>query len=230
MNLFFVRISVEFKRDCTKTRARIRPSRVTAIAAGVLGLVATMMALPAAASTSGSNTATVQLVPPAVRSITVSPATAVFNHCSPNATALAFPNGACQVGLQDATTGAITGGITITNGSVAGHIDVNGQNATPSDVGGTPWTLLTTPSTPGINQFIEETFGSSLVNSNGSLVAPTPLCDGAFTLAGTPPNQTGDCSASANQSANEALLLEGPSSSTDQNGPFTITTTWTAVP
>jgi hypothetical protein len=193
-----------------------------------------MMVLPASAATTGSNTATVGILPPAVRSITVSPGTGAFGECSgPNTSGsspipsdLAFPNGACQLG-DLLGSGGVSGGITITNGTVAGHIDVNGQSATPADAG-TPWTLESTSATPGVNQFQESTIGGQVltVATNGAPVDTAPVCDQGFTVVGT----VGSCSASAGQSSNEILGITGPSSSTDQNGPFTITTTWTAVP
>lgn len=244
MNLFFVRISVERTRECRQPRARNRLPRVTAIAAGAVGLLATMIVLPASAATTGSNTATVGLLPPPVRSLTVSPTTAAFGNCvdntgaaSPDPTKLPFPNGACTVGTATVTS-TIPGGITITNGAVAGHIDVNGQDATPADVGGTPWTMeypgnfLSTPQIlPGVDQFAEETLGNNYFVGINSYTAfdGSPVCDLAFTITSTTP-ATGSCAASAGQSSMEALDITGPSSSTDQNGPFTITTTWTAVP
>jgi hypothetical protein len=162
----------------------------------------------------------------------VSPTTATFGDCvTSNGTAssspseLPFPNGECEVGAP--TTTGVIGGITITNGTVPGHIDVNGQPATPADAG-TPWTLGTTAGAPGVNQFLELAEGNqSATNPNNSAdVGTAPSCDTAFNTVGT----AGDCSASAGQASNEALAIAGPSSSTDQNGPFTITTTWTAVP
>jgi hypothetical protein len=227
MKLFPVRISLQRSHERRHFRARFRPSRVTAIAVGVVGLVATVMALPASAATSGSNAATVNLVPPVVRSITVSPAMATFGNCTGGSPSqLAFPNGQCQVGLPSTTGGGVIGGITITNGTTAGHIDVNGQNATPSDMG-TPWTLLANNSlTPGADQFLEATATANGAMLIPSPVAPTPSCDNSFSSSGS----VASCSAMPGQSSNEALLMTGPSLSTDQNGPFTITTTWTAVP
>jgi hypothetical protein len=237
MNLFPVRISFAHSRERSQLRGRLRPSRISVIAVGALGLVATLMAVPASAATSGSNSATVNLAPsapPPVRSITVSPTTAAFGECvTSNGTAssspseLPFPNGGCNVG--DPTNTGVVGGITITNGNTAGHIDINGQPATPADAGGTPWTIApTSAANPGVDQFFEFGFGSHFLtnNNNNSDVGTAPTCDTAFNVVGT----AGDCSASAGQASNEALFIEGPSSSTDQNGPFTITTTWTAVP
>jgi hypothetical protein len=127
----------------------------------------------------------------------------------------------------------VTGGITITNGNTAGHIDVNGQNAIPADMGGTPWAIENTVN-PGVDQFLEDTLGSQSngVGSNNTSLSTAPVCDTAFNVVGvgSPVQPVGDCSATAGQSSNEVLNMVGPSSSTDQNGPFTVTTTWTAVP
>jgi hypothetical protein len=237
MNLFFVRISVERKREDRQPRTPIRLPRVIAVAAGAVGLVATMVVLPASAATTGSNSSTVGLLPPAVRSINVSPATAQFGNCVDNTgaassdpTELPFPNGSCQVG----TVGTIvTGGITITNGPVAGHVYVNGQNATPADAG-TPWTMEPAANVattlPGVDQFAEETLGSNSFTdtTNEQVFDTTPVCDLGFTQVGVP--ATSSCAATANELSTEALAIDGPSSSTDTNGPFTITTTWSAVP
>lgn len=232
VDLLGVRIS--YHRARSRAARRARPGRtLLAVGAGLLALLS-LDAIPATAATTGSNTATVQLTPPPVRSVTVSPSTAAFGNCSgPNETGtnsnpaeLAFPNGSCLVGTAGAAV--ITGGITITNGTAAGSIDVNGQAATPADAG-TPWSLVpASAGTPGVDQFVEATDGSALTSASGNYtsVTSTPTCDTAFTVV----SSAGSCAAAAGQSSEEALVIEGPSSSTDQNGPFTITTTWTAVP
>lgn len=188
-------------------------------------------AIPAGASSSGTDSATVNLAPPPVRSVTVSPTTASFGGCTgPSGTGssvdpseLEFPNGLCFVGSSSPTG---TTGVTITNGAAPGHIDVNGQDATPAD-GGTSWALITT-GTPGADQFREATNGSQFpsVPSNEVIVPTIPVCDTGFTVT----SGNGDCTATANQLSTELLVLEGPSASSDQNGPFTVVTTWTAVP
>ena len=70
----------------------------------------------AASSSSGSTTATFSVL---VRSITVSPGTVSLSNCSlagtSTGTALSFPNGPCQ---------SSSAAITVTNGPVAGHIDM----------------------------------------------------------------------------------------------------------
>ena len=190
-------------------------------------------ALAATAPTSESNKATLNLAPAALRSITVTPATSTFGDCTAgggkgtNTTPgeLAFPNGICTVG--SVTTNGITGGVTVVNGPVAGHIDVSGQQARPEDTG-TPWTLIVT-GTPGVDQFREATNGSQLVQfpSESRIVPQTiPVCDKSFEVSGT----AGACTSAAGQSATESLVLLGPSATTDTHGPFVVTTTWMAVP
>lgn len=230
VDLLVVRIS--FHHDRVRA-GRIRPRHpgrrhagryALAVATGLLALLS-IDTVPAVAATTGSNTATLALTPAPIRSVTVTPATATFGACSgPNSSELFFPNGVCTVGLGG--TGGITGGVTITNGTAAGHIDVNGQNATPSD-NGTAWSLVSV-GTPGVDQFREATDGAAVntVGTNLTIVSTQAACDTAFTVT----SGAGDCTASAGQSADESVVVEGPSSSTDQNGPFTITTTWTAVP
>ena len=89
--------------------------------------------IAAFASSTGSNTATVS-VSVAVRSLTVTPASSTFGTCTDGsgdaATVLTIPGGTCQTGIP----GSGVGGITITNTGVAGHIDINGAAAQPSDV------------------------------------------------------------------------------------------------
>jgi hypothetical protein len=201
------------------------------MAACALTIATLAAAVPANASSTGTNSATVNLAPPPVRSITVSPTTTSFGNCTgPNGsgssvdpTELEFPNGLCTVGSSGP---AGTSGITITNGAAAGHIDVNGQSATPAD-NGQSWSLVVT-GTPGTDQFREATNGSQFpaVSSNEVIVPTIPVCDTGFNVV----SSSGDCSAAPAQSSTEILVLEGPSASTDQNGPFTVVTTWTAVP
>ena len=233
------------ERPRVRTRG-LAHGRVIAAFVGLVGLLSlSLLTLPADAATSGSNAATVTVAPALVRSLTVTPPTSTFGNCSGGtASELAIPNGTCSVGqmLQPniAVNGA-TGGVTVTNGSVADQIDVNGGPAAPTDAG-TPWTLtastafsqtdisdvLSSPSfTPlaGPNQFEEEgqaELAGVVVNSQ---VGSSAACDGAFTAQ----NCSSTNSAASGASTQEILYLGGPSSSTDA-GPFTVTTTWTAAP
>jgi hypothetical protein len=200
------------------------------LAACLLALLTLTTTIPASASNTGINSATVNLAPPLVRSVMVT-ATAAFGNCtgpggsgsSVDPSELEFPNGICTVGSVGPTSAT---GVTITNGTAPSHIDVNGQSATPSD-SGQSWSLVVT-GTPGTDQFREATNGSQFatVPSNEVIVPSIPVCDTGFTVTGG----SGDCAAASGQTSTESLVLEGPSSSTDQNGPFTVTTTWTAVP
>lgn len=216
------------------THPRLTGRQILVVAASLLAL-SSIDAIPAVAATTGSNASSVALSPPMIRSITVTPTTAAFGNCSgpngsgtnANPSELAFPNGQCEVGLVG--QGGVTGGVTITNGDAAGSIEVNGQNATPADPGGNSWSLLPSSGVPpGVDQFFEATNGSALGTANNNLTAMStmPTCDTAFSVV----NNAGSCAAAAGQSSDEALVMEGPSATSDPNGPFTITTTWTAVP
>jgi hypothetical protein len=122
MNLIPIQISVGRRQKHRPPRARLLLSRFTAIFAGTAGMLATTTVVSASAATSGSNTASVNLAPPVVRSITVSPATATFGPCFDTSGAVAnglvFPNGTCQIGSTNGA-GVVNGGITITNGNTA---------------------------------------------------------------------------------------------------------------
>jgi hypothetical protein len=203
--------------------------RPLALAIAVMSLVS-LSAAPALAASTGSSTGTITVAAPAVYSITVSPSTFSFGRCeTPGAVStegLAFPNGYCYNGAGSG--GVYTTGITITNTGAAGHIDVNGTNAVPTDVGGTPWTLCGSVSTtctngglPGANQFTVTTAG---VTTGGDYTAlsNSPACDEAFDL--------GTCSAASGASQIEGQILTGPESSTDTSSTFTTTLTWTAGP
>ena len=184
----------------------------------LLGLVGAAIAVPSAivpavASADDSTTATINV---AVRSLTVSPASVTYSQCydsSLNSTgaAIVIPGGYCQ-GLDN--------NISITNGSVAGHIDVQGSDAVPAD-NGTHWTL-TSNNVPGTDQFLEET--TSTPNGfSGPKLATAPACDTAF-------DETTHCAASAGQTGSEKLYVVAPSATTDPSTSFTTVITWTAVP
>jgi hypothetical protein len=208
-----VRVRIQRVGPVSKRRTKkLNPVRAAgAFIGGVSLLPLVLSALPAYAATSGQNASTLTLAPQAVVSLTVTPTTGTFANCSgANSAQLAFPNGTCEVT-----------GITITNGSVADQIFVNGQNAIPTDAG-TPWTLV--DATPGPNQFEEVSTGIPAAGEQALFLSNTPQCDTAFTA------EPGNCNAAAGSSGPEIGILDvtGPSSSTD-SGPFTVTTTWTAV-
>ncbi|HEY1830006.1 MAG TPA: hypothetical protein VGG38_07175 [Acidimicrobiales bacterium] len=184
-------------------------------------------------------TATIYAQTPPTYSLTVSPTTISF--CSAG-TPLTYPNGLCTYGNLP-NSGPVTDGVTITNTGTAGDIDVNGANAVPSDgVTADDWTLCNgtsasddpsavncpgadngNPGHPGSNQYALDTEANI---SGGTVPYPlsdSPTCDVAFSGLET-------CAATSEQSQEEALFLEGPSSTTDTSATFTTTITWTAGP
>jgi hypothetical protein len=222
LNPFQVRIRIRRDRVVlgvrTKRLARIRAKSAAIAAASLLPLV--LFALPATAATSGGNASTLNLAPAAIRSLTVTPATSTFGNCSGgNTSEMSIPSGTCGIGTNALVTGTITNGITITNGSVAGHIDVVGGSAIASDAG-TSWTLV--GASPSANQFEEVATGGTNGVEGSTTVSTVSQCDSAFDA------DNGVCTATAGQSQEEALVITGPTASTDA-GPFTVTTTWTAV-
>jgi hypothetical protein len=213
----------------TTSRRNLGPLGVS-----VLALVS-LSGAPALAAGSGSSTATINVGTPPVLSLTVSPSTITYTNCaggSSTPSTLGFPNGTCAVGDSPTLAGS-PGGVTITNTGEPSQIDVNGGNATPSDLV-TPWSLTT--SLPGANQFSEETSGSVGIG-HGTLLddAPlvsdshltsTPACDEAFDVPG------GNCTTAiaSGVATTEQLIMKGPSSSTDTSSTLATVITWTAVP
>jgi hypothetical protein len=194
-----------------RSRRHVRRSELAALvllAAGICTLPA------AAASGTGSVAATIH-VGSSVLSLTVSPST--FDYCT-SGTPLTFPNGFCGASSP----------VTVTMGSVGGHIDVNGADALPSD-SGTPWTLCdgtgggpacAAPRTPGPDQYLEGQI-INLAPALNSFLYDSPECDVAFGSA---------CQASAGASVAEQYAMTGPSSSTSTASSFSTTITWTALP
>ena len=149
---------------------------------------------PAYAGSTATNTAT---LPIAIRSLTVTPATATFGGCqvliggaATTTTGLVIPGGTCFVGSLAAQT--VTNGITITNGGVPGHVYVSGGPAVPSD-GSTDWAIGPAPAP---DTYQEGTFSGS----GRRVISATPTCDNAF---GSGPGA--GCAASAGQSQMEGL-------------------------
>jgi hypothetical protein len=213
-------------------RGRVRPmgGRWTIAGASLLAVtgVAALPALSAGAtgpSGTGSSAGTVDIAPPPVYSLTVSPSKFTFAKCgggSSTPTQLGFPYGYCSYGSEGATS--VTGGITITNTGTAGHIDVNGSNAIPSD-GGAPWTLES-GNWSGPDEYALNTFGEGGGGASSLVLSTAPMCDTNFNL-NTSPN---GCSAASGAAQEEEVLLYGPQSSTDTSSKFTSTITWTAGP
>jgi hypothetical protein len=221
-------------RRCALTTALATASAGVAVWLGLAGLPA-----QAYAASSASVTATINVAPPPVRSLTVSTEAINYMVCyeadeTYSGSELTLPHGKCE-GRNE------PGGefyFTITNGGVSSDIDVAGQDAAPSD-NGDPWTLcgaspmgsqacggtgsvqlpVSVTSPPAVNQYIEETVHPE--SSAGVALSDFPQCDLAFSV--------GNCEASANQSEAESLIIEGPESSTDTSSTFTTAITWTAV-
>src|SRR5438270_10217133 len=110
------------------------------IVAALAGCAVTV-ARPALADTSGAVTGSVNVAPPPVRSLTVTPTVVTLDTCvtgdnTPAGSALTLPNGICTSPNGSANTTPIT----ITNGKAPSHITVSATAATPADHG-TPWTL-----------------------------------------------------------------------------------------
>jgi hypothetical protein len=181
----------------------------------LIGLAAAAVAaVPVGSALAASSGSVAETITVAVRSVTVSPTSVAM--CSSSAP-LTFPNGTCRAS-----------GITITNGSASGHIDVQGANAVPSD-NGTNWTpcgssagtSCTGTNGPGQDQY------ATIVNSigpSGTILSNSPECDYGFD------GSTSGCTAASGQSATENINVTGPSASTDSSPTFTSSVTWTAVP
>jgi hypothetical protein len=183
------------------------------------------IAIPAAPAHAGNAvTATINF---GLRSVTVSPPTLVYGNCT-DANGKATGNSLVAGGA--CSTGGTT--LTITNGPLAGTIDVQGSDAIPAD-NGTHWTLCSpnggaactgTGQAPGVDQFRESMV---LLPPLTLDLQASPQCDIAFAVIGV----SGNCTAQPNQvSTTEQLGLRGPSSSTDSSTSFTTTITWTAAP
>jgi hypothetical protein len=185
---------------------------------GAIVCVASALAAPT------PNATVQQTIYVAVRSVTVSPNS--VSMCSADAP-LTFPNGDCYLPLGS--------GITITNGGVGGHIDVQGASAQPAD-GGQDWTLCggvvpcTGNGSPGVDQFTEFGQGTKPFIGGGDVTFTTsPQCDMAFDNSPYGVGSPG-CMTTPGQEAVEYTDLVGPSSSTDQSQSFTTSVTWMAVP
>ena len=196
-------------------------------------------AAPAGAGNSSSISMSLTTVP-TVRSVTVSPAKAVFGACTGGSAAsttksttarLGYPNGRCWYGKLG------PGGhypITITNTGIASDIDVNGTSANPSD-DGDQWSLCnigTSPAVtctgnsshvdPGTNQYRVINFSADNTPDYDGLT-DSPTCDRQFTPAA-------GCLAAQGEFQNEGLELIGPASSSDLSTSWTVTITWMPVP
>lgn len=234
MKLGSYRITVaRLKRPAGQTAAPSRAGR-QGMLAGVVALTV-MLAFAPYASAQGSVTGTIY-TQTTTYSLTVSPSTVSL--CSADSP-LTYPSGQCSYG--DDTTTPVADGITITNTGAAGDIDISGSNAVPSD-GGTPWTLCdpTTsgscsgPSRPGIggsknpgqDQYAVEVLATLPSATFYEYLSESAQCDGDFAAT----EAAASCAAGPGASQEEALMLVGPSASTDTSSTFTTTITWTVGP
>jgi hypothetical protein len=171
----------------------------------------------------------VSVIPPAVRSVTLSVSSASYTNCvygSSTSAQLGFPNGACV---------AAGNPIVVTNGTAPATITVTGADMVPQD-GATHWTLPPAPgafngcpATPGADQYCE-TLALSPGPDSGTAQTPQQYlslaniatCDLTFT------GFFGCGAAQPGQASNEFLAMTGPSSSTDASSSFSTTVTWIA--
>lgn len=225
-------------------RTMIPPPRLVPVAAGprrllIAGAAALSMgaavATPAIAGSSGSLSGTISVV---TMSITVSPASGNFGLChggNSSATQLGFPNGFCEAPV-DANN--LLTPISIANTGASGHVQVLGSNAVPADTG-TNWTLCvpvlpvpggvacTGPAGvhPGRDQFLEFTNPAGL-GGPGTDLTSIAHCDPAINEQ----NLSDQCALAGGATAQEFLIIGGPTVSTDASTSFTTTATWIIVP
>jgi hypothetical protein len=189
---------------------------------GSAAAVVVSVALAAGVATAASPNASVsETINVAVRTLTVSPS--FVSLCSA-ANPLTFPDRIC-----------LSQTVTITNGGAGGHVDITGANAIPSDggngwrlCGGAPTAACTGPNgLPGQDEYGVATQTTAPVNIGPASVTGAPGCDVEF-------DELADfilgCASAPGQTSAEQLVLQGPSSSTDQSPTFTTSVTWTAVP
>jgi hypothetical protein len=214
----------------------VRGNALLVIVAAVVLLIAFVGHSPTT-SPSGGAKISVNVVPPPILGVTMSPTSASCGNYSggqspraSTATALGFPNATCSVGVPG---GAGSFPFKITNGTASSQIEIEASSAVPSD-GGTQWILCragtsapcTGPASqsgklPGANQYMAENFA---LEKPLNQLTGTPACDPEFDV-GT----TAGCSASSRQSQTEGIEVIGPSSSKDNSQSWTITITWIAV-
>jgi hypothetical protein len=218
-------------------RPDFRPAKLGRLwltaAAAAIGLVAAP-AFPASAAGNpdpASLSVSVSVVPPAVKSVTLSVSSTTYTGCfygSSTSTQLGFPNGACTAAASP---------FTVTNGTAPATILVSGADMVPAD-SGPHWALCgvalacsSSQFIPGSDQYLETVSGNPGYNSGPQqgpgpfvLFDNTPQCD--ITFAGLTGNT---CNAApAGAVSKEFLAMTGPSSSTDSSSTFSTTVTWTA--
>ena len=215
----------------TKQSAPFRdPRLLVARFAAVVCVVASVNVGPAAADSGGSVNETIYVTQP-VRSVSVATGSggSAIDLCS-ESQPLTFPNAFCSGSDY----------VQVTNGPVAGEIDIQGDDAVPSD-GMTDWQLCGGPggpscsgpgagekpeaplgmsaNYPGQDQYQEET---ETEGGDSPALTNSAQCDTAFYQM--------DCQAWAGQSIPEQIVMVGPTASTSPSETFTSYITWTAVP
>ena len=225
------------RRPAVDPPTRVLPGRAGPRLALIVGAAALAMtgvpAVQAAADTSGSSALTINTV---TLSITVAPATGAFGFClngNSTATQLGFPNGECYAPV-DANNQVQR--ITITNTGGSGHVRVQGSNAVPN-AGSGSWTLCSPvggalpacgggPGLAGRDQFLlatvhpDASFGNS--GTTGVYLTSELVCDSGINGA----TATDPCALASAASAQEFLILGGPSATTNPSATFTTTVTW----
>lgn len=185
----------------------------------------------------GSSSVNARLrVVPTIRSITVSPGSVTFGHCSGGAGStsstseqMGYPNGICTVGSSGAN-GSFP--VTITYKGLPGSVYVGGSSAAPAD-NGASWSLCTPggqpactggQDRPGKDQYTVETFAEQVANP--AVVFGNRACDQEF-------DSGGGCTATPaefkTQSQTEGIQLMGPNTFDDISTSWSITITWTAA-
>jgi hypothetical protein len=176
---------------------------------------------------SGSVSAHLSVVP-TIRSVTVSPGSVTFGHCSGGAgptsstsTQMGYPNGVCTVG-SNGPDGSFP--ITITYKGLPGEVYVGGSNAAPADSGAS-WSLCNPGhNEPAANQYTVQTFAQQVASP--TVVTGSSACDQEF-------DSGGGCAATPaefkTQSQSEGIQLTGPQTYDDHSTSWSITITWIAA-
>lgn len=214
------------------------------VAVVLIGLLVFTRHSPAAASHgqdppafggSGSINAHLKVVP-TIRSVTVSPGSVTFGHCtggtgntSSTNTQMGYPNGICSVGTSGANASFP---ITITYTGLPGQVFVNGSSAVPAD-NGTNWSLCNPggqpacgggQGEPGQDQYTVRTFAEQVANT--AVLTGSLACDSEF-------DPGGGCTATPavfkNQSQSEGIQLTGPKTWDDHSTSWSVTIIWTAA-
>lgn len=216
-------------------RAVISVTGAALVLAAVAGC-GTVPTAPAGSVGSGSITLKLHTVK-TTRNVSVGPAAGAFGTCTgglkkyntPSKTGqLGYPNGRCEFPAPKAAL------IKITNTGIAGHIEVNGNPAVPSDPNGQQWALCnvgsqppvactgTGRSRPGKDQYLLQNFGPGGLNRAG--LTGTPQCDREFRASHS-------CWVMQGAASFEGLDLTGPAEATDHLATtWTVVVTWTAAP